>query len=432
MTAARVQRRIDRPGETGNGKRPGTRGVDHLLGLDDAVVGDDRGDPSGMNVDRAHARAIADLRAGRARGFEISGEQRMDIDDAVGRGPHRAFELRVFERRYVRDGALACPALGRHAEAARHLRVAREPPPPLAGGEQQRPVLLEARRLGKVRRRRAEERGALFGQLRERRVGDDLTHHGGVSPGRMHAGNRLLLEDDDIARAVSRKMIRGRSAGEAGADDNAVGGGDVCHRKRLRWREDPFTRALFFHDNRFGGAYFGGQHDLLVAVAVGIDHYRDEFFVELKHFRGRLHAFAVVFALFAHHRDLHVAHLLLFSILLKRFQPVRRPQRKSRTLFALTLFASSNNCAIVSLMRVHRYTQWDGTQQIRFPTSEDLLKHLSDNFLEEEGVRSVKGLRDFLRDAEDKKKELLEKYSPESFKLTPEEAKALSDKLNSL
>ena len=101
-------------------------------------------------------------------------------------------------------------------------------------------------------------------------------------------------------------------------------------------------------------------------------------------------------------------------------------------------------------MRVHRYTEWDGTQQIRFPTSEDLLKHLSDNFLEEEGVRralrdlmrrgissddgarSVKGLRDFLREAEDRKKEMLEKYSPDSFKLTPEEAKALSDKLNNL
>jgi uncharacterized protein with von Willebrand factor type A (vWA) domain len=101
-------------------------------------------------------------------------------------------------------------------------------------------------------------------------------------------------------------------------------------------------------------------------------------------------------------------------------------------------------------MRVHRYTHWDGTQEIRFPTSEDLLKHLSDSFLEEEGVRralrdllrrgltsedgtrSVKGLRDFLRDAEEKKKELLEKYSPDSFKLTPEEAKAMNDKLNSL
>ncbi len=101
-------------------------------------------------------------------------------------------------------------------------------------------------------------------------------------------------------------------------------------------------------------------------------------------------------------------------------------------------------------MRVHRYTQWDGTQEIRFPSSEDLLKHLSDNFLEEEGVRralrdlmrrgvssddglrSVKGLRDFLREAEDRKKELLEKFSPDSFKLTPEESKALSDKLNSM
>jgi uncharacterized protein with von Willebrand factor type A (vWA) domain len=101
-------------------------------------------------------------------------------------------------------------------------------------------------------------------------------------------------------------------------------------------------------------------------------------------------------------------------------------------------------------MRIHRYTQWDGTQEVLFPTSADLLKHLSDNLLEEEGVRralrnlmrrgftsedgerSVKGMRDFLRQAEEKRRELLNKYSPDSFKLTPEEQKALSDKLNSL
>ena len=65
-------------------------------------------------------------------------------------------------------------------------------------------------------------------------------------------------------------------------------------------------------------------------------------------------------------------------------------------------------------MRIHRYTQWDGTQQVLFPTTDDLLKHLSDHLLEEEGVRralrdlmrrgftsedgqrSVKGMRDFL------------------------------------
>ncbi len=101
-------------------------------------------------------------------------------------------------------------------------------------------------------------------------------------------------------------------------------------------------------------------------------------------------------------------------------------------------------------MRIHRYTHWDGTQEVVFPTTEDLLKHLSDSLLEEEGVRralrdlmrrgltsedgtrSVKGMRDFLREADEKRRELLNKYSPDSFKLTPEEQQALSDKLNNL
>ena len=101
-------------------------------------------------------------------------------------------------------------------------------------------------------------------------------------------------------------------------------------------------------------------------------------------------------------------------------------------------------------MRIHRYTHWDGTQQVLFPTTEDLLKHLSDNLLEEEGVRralrdlmrrgltsedgqrSVKGMRDFLRQADEKRRELLNKYSPDSFKLSPAETQQLSDKLNSL
>ncbi len=101
-------------------------------------------------------------------------------------------------------------------------------------------------------------------------------------------------------------------------------------------------------------------------------------------------------------------------------------------------------------MRIHRYTQWDGKQQVLFPTTDDLLRHLSDNLLEEEGVRhalrdlmrrgltsedglrSVKGMREFLREAEQKRRELLNQYSPDSFKLTPDETQALSDKLSSL
>ena len=53
-------------------------------------------------------------------------------------------------------------------------------------------------------------------------------------------------------------------------------------------------------------------------------------------------------------------------------------------------------------------------------------------FRSEDGQRSVKGIRDFLREADEKRKELLSKYSPDSFKLTQEEQQALSDKLNSL
>ena len=101
-------------------------------------------------------------------------------------------------------------------------------------------------------------------------------------------------------------------------------------------------------------------------------------------------------------------------------------------------------------MRIHRYTPWDGSQEVRFPTANDLLKQLSDTFLEEEGVRralrslmrrgfesedgirSVQGLRDLLQQAEEKKQDLLNKYSPDSFKLSPEESEALSRKLNEL
>ena len=38
-------------------------------------------------------------------------------------------------------------------------------------------------------------------------------------------------------------------------------------------------------------------------------------------------------------------------------------------------------------MRIHRYTQWDGTQEILFPTTDDIINQLSDHLLEEEGVR---------------------------------------------
>ena len=46
-------------------------------------------------------------------------------------------------------------------------------------------------------------------------------------------------------------------------------------------------------------------------------------------------------------------------------------------------------------MRIHRYTQWDGSQEILFPNADDVLKHVSDALLDEGGVR--KALRDVMR-----------------------------------
>jgi uncharacterized protein with von Willebrand factor type A (vWA) domain len=53
-------------------------------------------------------------------------------------------------------------------------------------------------------------------------------------------------------------------------------------------------------------------------------------------------------------------------------------------------------------------------------------------FESEDGQRSVQGLRDLLQQAEEQKQDLLNKYSPDSFKLSPEESEALSRKLNEL
>jgi uncharacterized protein with von Willebrand factor type A (vWA) domain len=97
-----------------------------------------------------------------------------------------------------------------------------------------------------------------------------------------------------------------------------------------------------------------------------------------------------------------------------------------------------------------RYTEWDGTQQINFPGPEDLVDHLSEAMLNEEslemelqrlrmrgmtsedGERSVPGLRELIAGLEKKKKDLLNRYSPDSFKLNPQELRALAQKMEQI
>ena len=107
---------------------------------------------------------------------------------------------------------------------------------------------------------------------------------------------------------------------------------------------------------------------------------------------------------------LHIAYSGYLSYTLPTTAPIRRPnfviiEGSYRVLFANKLRYSPD------VMRIHRYTQWDGTQEVLFPTPDDLLKHLSDNLLEElrralrdlmrrgltseDGQRSVKGIEIF-------------------------------------
>src|SRR4051794_2008962 len=116
MTPAWVERRVDRPGEPGYGQRPRSRGVDHVLGFDRLFGGDDAGDSSATDIDRADTRAIAHARAGGARRSQITHKQRMYVHHPVRRTPHGAVELRAFERRDESARALARPALHFHAQ----------------------------------------------------------------------------------------------------------------------------------------------------------------------------------------------------------------------------------------------------------------------------------------------------------------------------
>jgi uncharacterized protein with von Willebrand factor type A (vWA) domain len=94
-------------------------------------------------------------------------------------------------------------------------------------------------------------------------------------------------------------------------------------------------------------------------------------------------------------------------------------------------------------MRRFRYSQWDGSQDPFRIGADDAMDALADallrsgdlewawqqllrrGFTSEDGYRSVRGLDDLMREIERKKRELLNKYSPESFKLDPEQLQRL-------
>jgi uncharacterized protein with von Willebrand factor type A (vWA) domain len=98
---------------------------------------------------------------------------------------------------------------------------------------------------------------------------------------------------------------------------------------------------------------------------------------------------------------------------------------------------------VEEIMGRFRYLQWDGSQDPFRIGVDDAMDALSDallrsgdlewawqqllrrGFTSENGYRSLRGMDDILRDVERKKKELLNKYSPDSFKLNQEQLQRL-------
>jgi uncharacterized protein with von Willebrand factor type A (vWA) domain len=98
---------------------------------------------------------------------------------------------------------------------------------------------------------------------------------------------------------------------------------------------------------------------------------------------------------------------------------------------------------VEEIMGRFRYLQWDGSQDPFRIGVDDAMDALSDallrsgdlewawqqllrrGFTSENGYRSLRGMDDILREVERKKKELLNKYSPDSFKLDQEQLQRL-------
>ena len=95
-----------------------------------------------------------------------------------------------------------------------------------------------------------EARGSFRDQWSDGRFVDDRADHRGIASGRVHAWDVLPVDQDDASGTALTEVVRGRGAGEAGADDEDIGiehgcldqgkGGSVT----IDWRGRPAATRL--------------------------------------------------------------------------------------------------------------------------------------------------------------------------------------------
>src|SRR5207249_5271079 len=97
-------------------------------------------------LNRANGKAVANSCASVSRSFEITGQQRMDVDDAIGGAPNRAVKLSLFEHRHMAFRLLGSPQLHTDRQLTACLGVALQLLPALAASQEQRTVSSELNR----------------------------------------------------------------------------------------------------------------------------------------------------------------------------------------------------------------------------------------------------------------------------------------------
>ena len=207
----------------GHVARPDTRGIDHDLAVDGALVGEHALDAPPVELEAGDQNALDDAHAAGPRALGIGHGEARGLDRAVVGHEHRAHDAVERDQREFLLRLLGAERVQVEVEAARRRRHALELAPALlGGGKAQAADGLPFRRLARLGFQPSVELGAVLHQLGEVALAAQLAHEAGGVPGRA-VREAALLQNDDVALAELGEMI-----GDGAADGATANNDDFC------------------------------------------------------------------------------------------------------------------------------------------------------------------------------------------------------------
>ena len=183
--------------------------------------------PSRVAMPRTSQR-VTQARAELAAFVQVALQETRHVHDAVQRAPESGLERGALQERHATDARLRAPPRDLQSFEFLRGRVRRDSLQRGARTGQERSAGMKLDRLIPIARDVTDELSALAGERGDGAAGDDHTQDRRVPSRGVEAGDLLLLEDDDVARAEARELVGGGGTGEPAADDDEFG---VWHRQ---------------------------------------------------------------------------------------------------------------------------------------------------------------------------------------------------------